>query len=69
MKRGFPLDIDKEEAISVLASNIDPQRSPTFRSGKAGGWRSQFNPQHKMIFKEISGDLLIRLGYEKDNDW
>lgn len=69
VKRGFPLDIDREEAISVLASNIDPQRSPTFRSGKAGGWRSQFNPQHKMIFKEISGDLLIRLGYEKDNDW
>lgn len=69
VQRGFPLNVNTEEAISVLASNINPQRSPTFRSGKAGGWRSQFNLQHKTIFKEISGDLLIRLGYEKDNDW
>lgn len=69
VQRGFPLEMDTEEAISVLASNINPQRSPTFRSGKAGGWRSQFNPTHKKLFKEISGDLLIRLGYEKNNDW
>ncbi|MEN6299594.1 MAG: sulfotransferase domain-containing protein [Anaerolineaceae bacterium] len=69
VQRGFPLALEKEEAISVLASNIDPQRSPTFRSGKTGGWRSQFTPEHKALFKEICGDLLIRLGYEKNNDW
>lgn len=69
VERGFPLEMDKEEAISVLASNIDPQRSPTFRSGKAGGWRNQFTPYHKKLFKEITGDLLIRLGYEQTDDW
>ncbi len=69
VQRGFPLEIDTEEAISVLASNINPQRSPTFRSGKAGGWRSQFTPEHKRQFKETCGDLLARLGYEKNNDW
>jgi sulfotransferase 6B1 len=66
---GFPLSCDRNEAVGILADSIDPQRSPTFRSGKVGGWRAQFDPEHKKLFKEIAGDLLIRLGYEQDNDW
>ena len=58
-----------ENAIQTLLDCIDPQRSPTFRSGKIGGWRSAFSEDHKKLFKEISGDLLIRLGYEKDANW
>ncbi|MBN1537154.1 MAG: sulfotransferase domain-containing protein [Anaerolineales bacterium] len=69
VKKGFPLNVDSEETVRILENNINPQRSPTFRSGKTGGWRSQFNPEHKRLFKDISGDLLITLGYEKDNDW
>ncbi len=48
---------------------IDPHRSPTFRKGKIGGWRESFTDEHKHLFKEIAGDLLIRLGYEADFDW
>ena len=66
---GFPLSCERGIAICILADSIDPQRSPTFRSGKVGGWRSQFEPAHKQLFKEVAGDLLIRLGYEQDNDW
>lgn len=69
VQRGFPLDVSWDVAHQVLADSIDPQRSPTFRSGKIGGWRKQFSEQHKRLFKEVSGDLLIRLGYEADNDW
>jgi hypothetical protein len=67
--RGFPLLCDREQAIGQLEASIDPQKSPTFRSGKTGGWRDQFTPEHKALFKQVGGELLIQLGYEYDNDW
>jgi len=66
---GFPLSCERGIAVGILAESIDPQRSPTFRSGKVGSWRAQFEPAHKQLFKEVAGDLLIRLGYEQGNDW
>lgn len=69
IRGGFPLACDRESAINTLADSIDPQRSPTFRSGKVGGWRAQFTPEHKQLFKEAAGDLLVRLGYEQDDGW
>ena len=69
IKRGFPTTINRETAIQILAQGIDPQRSPTFRSGKIGGWKSEFSEKNRQLFKEVSGDLLIRLGYEQNNDW
>jgi hypothetical protein len=67
--RGFNAACDRDAAIQILVESIDPARSPTFRSGKIGGWRDSFNEQHKRLFKEVTSDLLIRLGYERDNDW
>lgn len=67
--RGFRLSAARANALQTLAASIDPQRSPTFRSGKSGGWRAAFNDQHKRLFKDISGDLLVQLGYERDNNW
>jgi hypothetical protein len=67
--RGFPAALPRERALEVLAASIDPRRSPTFRSGKTGGWRGQFTPEHKRLFKDVAGDLLVQLGYETDNDW
>jgi len=69
IQRGFPLQMEREIALERLENSIDPQRSPTFRTGKAGGWKVQFTEAHKQLFKDISGDLLIRLGYEKTYDW
>lgn len=67
--RGFPLTTGRETAIETLVESIDPKRSPTFRSGKTGGWKDRFSAEHKRLFKEIGGDLLVRLGYETDDDW
>ncbi len=64
-----PLTIPRPQLIEVLSAAIQPHRSPTFRSGKTGEWRRYFTPAHKRLFKEVAGDLLIQLGYEKDNDW
>jgi sulfotransferase 6B1 len=69
LAHGFISTVARSLAIQALADSINPQRSPTFRSGKIGGWKQHFTPQHKRLFKEISGDLLVRLGYEKDDQW
>lgn len=69
IRRGFIMTMEKEQAIQILAGSIDPRRSPTFRSGKTGGWRAHFTEETKCLFKEVTGDLLIRLGYEQNHDW
>jgi hypothetical protein len=65
----IPLQVPRELILESLESSINPSRSPTFRSGKTGEWKKHFTPEHKKIFKEVAGDLLIKLGYEKDNHW
>ena len=67
--RGMRLQVSQETAIEALRSSIAPHRSGTFRKGKPGSWKEYFTPQNKQIFKEIAGDLLIQMGYEKDLDW
>jgi len=64
-----PLQSPRQIILDSLESSINPKRSPTFRSGKTGEWRAHFTDEHKDIFKEIAGDLLLKLGYEKNNDW
>jgi hypothetical protein len=61
--------MEESKAVEELEAMINPQRSPTFRQGKSGGWKTQFSPENKAIFKDIAGDLLVRLGYEKDGNW
>lgn len=68
-KRVPKLPISREKALDLLEESINPANSPTFRSGKTGEWKKYFNDEHKRIFKEIAGELLIKLGYEKDLDW
>ncbi|HEY3312390.1 MAG TPA: sulfotransferase domain-containing protein [Anaerolineales bacterium] len=69
LKRVDTLPASREQIIDALEANIDPQRSPTFRSGKTGEWKKYFKDEHKKIFKEVAGELLVKLGYEKDNNW
>jgi hypothetical protein len=64
IQRGFKPRAGRDQALQTLAASIDPQRSPTFRSGKVGGWRSSFLEEHHRLFQEVAGDLLTRLGYE-----
>jgi Sulfotransferase domain len=39
------------------------------RSGQPGEWRALFGPAHVARFKELTGDLVVRLGYEADDTW
>ena len=68
-KTGYKIPTPREKALAVLVEAIQPKKSHTFRSGKTGGWKSHFTDEHKKLFKNVAGDLLVRLGYEKNNDW
>lgn len=65
----YRIPTPREQALAILGESIQPKKSRTFRSGKTGDWREHFTEEHKELFKDVTGDLLVRLGYEKDNDW
>ena len=64
-----PLHAPRQLILNSLEASINPGQSPTFRSGKTGEWKKHFTDEHKKIFKDVAGDLLVRLGYEKDGNW
>jgi hypothetical protein len=68
-KTGYQIPTPREQALEILVEAIQPKKSHTFRSGKTGGWKEHFTEEHKALFKDVAGDLLVRLGYEKDNNW
>jgi hypothetical protein len=68
-RTGYKIPTQRKKALPVLIEAIQPRKSHTFRSGKTGGWRGHFTDQHKKLFKDVAGDLLVRLGYEENNDW
>jgi len=68
-RTGYPIPTPRPDALRLLQGAIQPSKSRTFRAGKAGGWREHFNSEHKRLFLDTAGDLLIRLGYEKGDAW
>lgn len=55
--------------VDYIGDNIFSSRTATFRKGQIGSWREEFSEEHKVVFKDIAGQLLIDLGYEKDFNW
>ena len=58
-----------ESLCDQAAENLFGGNTHTFNKGQIGRWRDVFTPRHVAIFKELSGDLLVRLGYEQDENW
>jgi len=69
VQRGFNPRLPRHQEIAILEQAIAPKKSGTFRKGQPGSWREHFTEANKAVFKEQAGDLLIRLGYEKDYRW
>ncbi len=67
--RGAEFAVPRDQALAALHATIQPKKSGTFRKGQPGNWREHFTQANKTLFKETAGDILLRLGYEKDNDW
>jgi hypothetical protein len=68
-ERGYQPKVVREQALEALEAGIAPGKSGTFRKGKPGNWREHFTEANKALFKEQTGDLLLHLGYEADNNW
>ena len=58
-----------EKAVDKMKKGFAPSLSKTFRKGQTGEWEKYFDSEHKKLFKECAGEMLITLGYEKDMDW
>lgn len=57
------------ESIKGIAEKSISKKSVTFRSGKIGKWKNHFSDENISLFKEIAGDQIIQLGYERNNNW
>jgi hypothetical protein len=47
----------------------DEKRNVHARKGLPGDWKNHFTKKHVAKFKRLFGDVLVTLGYEKDQDW
>lgn len=75
---GVAAELALEEAIlAEMASNPDEEwqsrRNEDIASflpkGQAGNWTRLFSAQDKAVFKDVAGQMLVRWGYENDNNW
>ncbi len=64
-----PISLDRAQKIAQNLFGKKGAYANTFRSGKIGSWRDYFTKQDKEVFKKAAGQLLIKLGYEKDLNW
>jgi len=62
-------NIDEEYYCKLALSNINPKKSHTFSKGKKGRWKEYFDDEIKSLFKKYGNDLLIRYGYEENENW
>jgi hypothetical protein len=60
--------LSRADVERIAEGTFDP-KSPTFRRGMVGDWKNHFSPEHKKVFKDMAGHLLIDLGYEKNLEW
>jgi hypothetical protein len=65
---GDSISLFSFEKMSKRAKGCENLNS-FFRKGIVGDWKNYFNDHHKLRFKSAAGELLIALGYEKDDNW
>lgn len=58
-----------ERRAKGRARGEEDNTSSAARKSIASDWRNVFTERDRQIFKEEAGDLLIKLGYEKDDNW
>ena len=72
-------DAAREVAHRIVAANSfsarsgrrpgEVQQESHLRSGQPGEWRSVFTAEHVTLFKQLTGDIIPALGYERDSGW
>lgn len=63
-------ELFKPHFAAMVKNTQKRKASVTFRKGVSGQWKRVFTERHKDAFKESDRDgWLVRLGYEKDDNW
>jgi len=57
------------EKLSKGRERGQEDTSSFYRKGVSGDWKNYFTERDKEVYKQEAGELLIRLGYEKDDGW
>ena len=63
------VELSEQRAQEIAANLFGDNTRFTFRKGQIGAWKHEFTLEHKELFKQYGGELLIKLGYEKDLNW
>jgi hypothetical protein len=58
-----------EQGRNLAGESSASQVSRELYTSAVGRWQRDLNPKDKAAIKEVAGDLLIELGYARDNDW
>ncbi len=54
-----------EEMVKATeVGRLPESKTPSFRKGKVGEWKTHFQPRHKELAAELMGDIIEKLGYE-----
>ena len=66
-----PNSVDPDGVTPLMIAVVgDPDRiRGLIRKGIAGDWHNHFTEEDKALYKELTGSLLVDLGYEESNDW
>lgn len=57
------------EKLSGGRKKGEEDTSSHFRKGVAGDWRNHFTERHIRYFKAAMNDILVKYGYEQDDQW
>ena len=63
------LSIDVSDRLLLKIYKKHFGKGWNFFQGKVGSWKDYFKEHHKIAAKKEIGDLLIDLGYEKNDQW
>lgn len=66
-----PIRTDKQRIVRAIKCVLGIQHSTAVLPGcgRSKTWVSHFSESDKELFKEVAGQILIDLGYEKNMDW
>lgn len=72
-------EVQMEQALSVVEKLTfeklsgrkpgEENRKSHFRKGVPGDWKNHFTEEHKKTFKQMYPSVLVKLGYEQNEDW
>lgn len=60
-------ELEKKEAANWVLTKSTRSDKPFVRTAKAGGWKSQLEPESVAAIESAWGDVMQRLGYERSS--